>query len=302
MFEFRQSIYCYPGTNVLINNLAILDQRELMAAERRISGARGLQLLEDPIEGKFDFAHLQAIHKHLFQDLYPWAGQIRNEDIAKGGSIFCYSSNIQSSADRLFSWLEGQNFLKGLSLPHFSDKLGFFAADLNAVHPFREGNGRSTREFFRCLAQEAGYVLDYSLMDHEALVEAFVKSFSGNHSDLTEVFRLNIGDSIIKSYVKEFPAIIEASDRLLENLNKVRLLSPDKEFMPVKALNVLYKELGGHVESGFLAQDDPTFGVVSDTVYQLRTLQAQSPKMEQESMEREGLKVAFQKAMENLEL
>lgn len=302
MSNFRQSSYCYPGTHVLINKFDIMDSKDLMSVERRVSGARHMQLLENPIEGNFNLDHLQSIHKHLFQDLYSWAGDIRREDIAKGGSIFCYSSHIRMYSDQLFSWLQDENFLKGLGLEQFSDKLGLFASSLNAIHPFREGNGRSTREFIRCLAHDAGYELDYSLMDHQALVDAFVKSFSGSHSDLSEVFRLNIGDTIIRKYVTEFPAIINASDHLLDGLNKIRLSFPEKEFLSVKALNGLYKELGKKIEAGILVQNDPTFGLVSDAVYELRTLQAQTPKVVTESLDREVLKSSFQKAMVDLEL
>lgn len=302
MSNFRQSSYCYPGTHLLINKFDILDQRDLLAVERRVSGARHMQLLENPIDGNFNLKHLQSIHKHLFQDLYSWAGEIRGEDIAKGGSIFCYSHNILSYSNQLFSWLQNENFLKGLGLEQFSDKLGFFASAINAIHPFREGNGRSTREFIRCLAHAAGYELDYSLMDHQALVDAFVKSFSGNHLDLSEVFRLNIGDTIIRKYVTEFPSIINASDHLLDGLNKIRFLFPEQEFLSVKALHGLYKELGKKIEAGLLEQNDPTFGLVSDAVYELRTLQAQTPKVEPESMDREALKSSFQKAMVDLEL
>lgn len=280
MSDFRQSTFCYPGTHVLVNKFDIRDQQDLMALERRISGARHMQLLENPIVGTFDLDHLQAIHRHLFQDLYSWAGEIRTEDIAKGGSIFCYSNNIKLYSDRLFSWLQKENFLKGLELEQFSEKLGLFASEINAIHPFREGNGRSTREFIRSLAQDAGYVLDYSKMDHQALVEAFVKSFSGDHSELAKVFRLNIGDVIINKYVSEFPPIIEASDHLLDVLNKIRLSSPEQEFLSLKKLNGLYKELGKQVESGLLDRGDPTFGMVSDAILDLRHLQAYTPKVE----------------------
>lgn len=302
MSDFRQSSYCYPGTHVLLNKFDILDQRDLMAVERRVSGARHMQLLENPIEGNFNLEHLQAIHKHLFQDLYSWAGEIRIEDIAKGGSIFCYKSHIQTFSDQLFSWLSNENFLKGLSLEQFSENLGFFASSINAIHPFREGNGRSSREFIRCLSHNAGYELDYSLMDHQALVDAFVKSFSGSYLDLSEIFRLNIGDTIIRHYVTEFPSIINASDRLLDGLNKIRLLFPEQEFLPVKALSRLYKELGKQVETGILPQNDPSFGLVSNAVYELRTLQAQSPKVDSEGLDREVLRNSLQKTMVDLEL
>ena len=69
--------YCYPDTDVLINKLDIRDLDKLHIFERKLTMLRLLELLDKPINGKFDFKHLQAIHAYIFQDVYDWAGKVR---------------------------------------------------------------------------------------------------------------------------------------------------------------------------------------------------------------------------------
>ena len=86
--------YCYPGSIVLKNKLNITDVRELSGAEKELTAIRLYELQENPIKGKFDFAHLRAIHKYIFQDLYQWAGKIRTVEIGKG-NLFCATALFQ---------------------------------------------------------------------------------------------------------------------------------------------------------------------------------------------------------------
>lgn len=82
--EGFDSIYCYPNTNILINKLNIQDQDELHLAEADITSQRINQIKKSGwIPGDFDINHLKAIHRHIFQDIYSWAGEIRTVDIAK---------------------------------------------------------------------------------------------------------------------------------------------------------------------------------------------------------------------------
>lgn len=88
--------YCYPGSNVLVNKLDIRDPNKLQIFERKLTMLRLLELIDKPIEGKFDFKHLQAIHAYIFfQDMYDWAGKIRTVDISKGNT-FCNVRFISS--------------------------------------------------------------------------------------------------------------------------------------------------------------------------------------------------------------
>lgn len=100
--------YVYKGTTVLKNRLGTRDQSMLDAFEVEMSTLRA----EEPLpEGAFDSAHFREIHRHLFQDVYSWAGRYRTVRIAKDTSVFCYPENIASSIDRLFADLKAESYL-----------------------------------------------------------------------------------------------------------------------------------------------------------------------------------------------
>lgn len=171
--------YCYPGTDVLINKLNIRDSQTLEVAERDLSFKRLQQLQKNPIKGSFDMKHLQSIHKHIFQDLYSWAGEIRDVAIAKT-NLFCLPQYIEPFGNDIFRNLKKANFFKGLEQEEFTKAFTTFAGDLNALHPFREGNGRSSREFLRQLAQNAGYKYDFSKITPEENIKASIDDINGN--------------------------------------------------------------------------------------------------------------------------
>lgn len=111
-------IYCYPNSDVLINKLNIHDSDKLREAERKLTMLRLMDLLEKPVTGKFDFEHLQNIHKYIFQDIYSWAGKIRTVDIAKS-NIFCKVQFIVMQASELFGKLQNDDYLKHLPKEKF---------------------------------------------------------------------------------------------------------------------------------------------------------------------------------------
>ena len=95
------SKYCYPGTEVLINKLNIMDAFDLFKAEKDLTYIRVQELQDNPIAGEFDFAHLKAIHRYIFQDIYEWAGISRTVEIGKG-NLFCTVACIQDYANSVF--------------------------------------------------------------------------------------------------------------------------------------------------------------------------------------------------------
>lgn len=268
--------YCYPGTNVLINKFKIEDPILLMEKERQFTGFRLVQLEQNPIRGNFDLSHLQKIHKHLFQDIYSWAGQLRVVDISKGNTLFALSHNLKPLFDDLLIKLKKDDFLRNLNIDKFSERLAYYTSEINAYHPFREGNGRSTREFVRCLADEAGYTMNYSQIGKTKFYDALVKSFD-DYSDLKNVIKSHICDTIKNHYRTELPRIESASESLLDALNKIRIMDDNEEFCSIKQIKAMYKELGSRVESGLLSQDDSTFDLVSNTILEIRKLQATTP-------------------------
>ncbi len=97
--------YCYPGTNVLRNKAEITNAEDLDAYEGELSALRSIEILENPVAGQFDLAHLQRIHLALFQDVYDWAGKIRTVDISRGNSRFANVRFIESAANDIFNKL-----------------------------------------------------------------------------------------------------------------------------------------------------------------------------------------------------
>lgn len=175
--------YCYPGTRVLRNKFDITDFDELCEAERRLAKYRAEELLSSPISGTFDLAHLQAIHNFLFQDIYDWAGEIRTVDIAKS-NLFCRHFLIKDEARRIFNELKSEKYLANLNINDFTKRLAYYFAEINALHPFREGNGRTQREFIRQLAFQNGYLLSYSGITPKEMVDTSIASFKLNHTPL----------------------------------------------------------------------------------------------------------------------
>jgi cell filamentation protein len=141
--------YLYPGTDVLknlrdIRNPGILDRFEAEATARRI-----VELIHSPAQGRFDTAHLRAIHQHVFQDVYLWAGQFRTVNISKDGHLFGAAGFIEGALRDVFQKLFQESYLRELDGKAFSHRVGFYLGEINSAHPFRERNGRAQREFIR---------------------------------------------------------------------------------------------------------------------------------------------------------
>lgn len=179
----EKGIYCYKGSDVLINKLNIQDEESFFKVERLYSGLRQSELLNKPIDGDLDFKHLKAIHFYLFQDLFYWAGKVRTVAIAKG-NLFCLPQYIESYAKDIFSNLKRDNYYLGLSKDEFVNRITNLLADINALHPFREGNGRAQREFIRYLGIKNGYGFDWSKVSAEENIVASYESVNGDNAKL----------------------------------------------------------------------------------------------------------------------
>lgn len=171
-----RSLYYYKDIDVLKNKFNIKNESKLENMERIVSSQRLSELEINPIQGKFDFEHLCKIHKYIFQDIYDWAGQLRNEDIFKGGE-FAPSYLLRDALENeIFSHLKKENYLANINKNELAYKLAFYMSQLNFAHPFREGNGRTQREFIKNLANFNGYTLDWNGIDPKSLLEATIKA------------------------------------------------------------------------------------------------------------------------------
>ena len=179
--------YCYPGTDVLRNKAEITNAQDLDTYEGELSTLRSIEILENPTVGQFDLAHLQRIHLALFQDVYDWAGKIRTVDISRGNSRFANVRFIESAANDIFNKLGRENWLKGLDTNALSKRLAHYLSEINALHPFREGNGRVQRIFISQLSESAGYQLDYSDLEQEQIYQAMELAFNSDESILADL-------------------------------------------------------------------------------------------------------------------
>ena len=175
--------YTYPNSYTLRNKLNIEEEQAFFIAERAFASARQMELNERPLLGHLDFDHLKAIHLYLFQDLFYWVGEIRTVAIAKQ-DLFCLPQFIESYAKEVFGDLKKQNYFLGINKDALIIKIASFLADLNALHPFREGNGRAQREFIRYLTGINGFGLDWSLITSEENIIASHESVNGNNSKM----------------------------------------------------------------------------------------------------------------------
>lgn len=186
LYEARNSLYCYEGTNVLINKLDIKNNSTLQRAENKIVLAKLFELRKNKMIGNFDIDHFVGIHRYLFEDIYPFAGKFRNENIAKGFFSFAEWEFIDEQLGNLLDKLNEQNNLKGEEEKQLIKDLAYYMSELNVLHPFREGNGRTIREFIRELAYVNGYVLDMQHITSKDMLDACIKSVVDT-SDLEEV-------------------------------------------------------------------------------------------------------------------
>jgi cell filamentation protein len=152
--------------------------------EAEISSARAAEPLPD---GSLDFVHYKAVHHHLFQDVYEWAGQVRTVRISKGGNPFCFPENIEGQANQLFDDLRMSDYLRNLDSEPFSVNAAHFLAELNAIHAFREGNGRSQFTFLALLADFAGHQLNIEKLNPHEMLVAMIASFDGNERELAQI-------------------------------------------------------------------------------------------------------------------
>lgn len=176
LYENRHSIYCYPDTNVLINKLDIKDIDLLQKYEAKITAAKLLSLRQKGIIGNFNVKHIKDIHLYLFEDIYPFAGKFRTENIGKGAFRFAEWQYIEPELNKLLENLKVENYLNGLDADPLAQKLAYYMSELNVLHPFREGNGRTIREFIRELALKNGYTLNLMNADPAEFLEASIKS------------------------------------------------------------------------------------------------------------------------------
>lgn len=182
------SRYCYKDSHVLKNRYSIHDADKLKQTEQDIVTLKQQYLMERPIMGRFTPTHLSNIHRFLFGDVYSFAGHYRLETIKKGDTTFLGVNDIPKKLSILLSNLKDEQFLSALTYDAYIDRLAYYIAELNYIHPFREGNGRATREFFRLLIEHNGYSINWTAAGVTSLLDAMILSVY-DKSKLCEVLK-----------------------------------------------------------------------------------------------------------------
>ncbi|RWG53919.1 MAG: cell filamentation protein Fic, partial [Mesorhizobium sp.] len=197
MADDSSGSYTYPNTSddpdrqdVLRNKFDIRSNSELRKAEYRVTAHRITEIAagHGPT-GNFDQTHLKAIHAHIFQDVYEWAGHTRNERpfvdgqrvepigaMRKGGTEFLHGSRLQMGLDEAFKPIRNPDELRGVTPEQFAERAGRVLAELNFVHPFREGNGRTQETFIAELGRRYGHEVDFALISKPRMIEASIET------------------------------------------------------------------------------------------------------------------------------
>lgn len=236
--------YCYPNTNTLINKLNIKDEKTLFEAEKKLTLIRLQELQDSPIIGNFDYKHLKDIHHYIFQDLYNWAGELRTVEIGKG-NLFCTTEFLVSYGESVLDNYFKSCFNKRNDFEDFIKVFSANYADLNALHPFREGNGRTQREFARLICLKCGYIFDLSKTNHKEMLEASILSFNNaDNSKLEDIFsKAVIPISEYKS-IDDNIKILSSDDLVIaiqENINNYQYYKEDNMDL-INKYNLYYED------------------------------------------------------------
>ena len=190
------------SNGTLKNLLGVSDAQQLQLLETQLSRTRiqELEQVRSPT-GNFDLAHLKAIHGRIFGDIYEWAGVTRGERttiegttfqpaplLTKEGVPFLPANQIEARLNQTFGRLADEQVLRGLSREDFAYRAADLFGEINTAHAFREGNGRTQREFISQLARQAEHTLDFSVVSQERMVLASIAGRNGDPEPLRRLF------------------------------------------------------------------------------------------------------------------
>lgn len=175
--------YVDPKSGVLRNKPGIRSAARLDRYERELVAQR---ISEGVPEGRFDLTHLKAIHRHLFQDIYDWAGEVRTVEINKDGNQFQFLRYIETGMADVHHRLSASDFLQGLTRAAFAREAGVIIGDVNHVHPFREGNGRAQLQYLKQLAERAGHPIALDMLNGPGWVAASRAAHRGDYGPVAK--------------------------------------------------------------------------------------------------------------------
>ena len=175
MYEAINSRYTYKNSDVLVNKLDIKDEEKLKAYETKIVALKLASLQKMEFDRSYDENHLKFIHKYLFEEVYEFAGEYRKENITKENFLFSQYQFIEDNIKDIIKSINLEKY-KELNFEELVKEISKVMTDLNVLHPFREGNGRATREFIRELLEDLGYEINWFLIDYNDILNASIKA------------------------------------------------------------------------------------------------------------------------------
>lgn len=165
----------YTYRNGVLYNLAnIEDDKILLAYESLKVSKRVEELFEKSIKIN-NSDSLLTIHQYLFQDVYEWAGKVRTVNISKDGKPFFNGERFHIAFHYIDTLISEFRNIRNTDKSQIAEKLAEILDNVNYLHPFREGNGRTQREFIRLLALEKGFVLNLNPPDNKSVYDRYMK-------------------------------------------------------------------------------------------------------------------------------
>ena len=220
------SNYTYRGTHTVRNTFGVTDYDEFERIEAAIVKARYTEIAAGSgPTGQFDGGLIKAFHRHLFQDVYEWAGRTRDERVALSdgtvatmptmrkaeGKLFTVGPAIPVALDAIGEKLRARNYLRGLRREEFAKQAGDIMAEINTVHPFREGNGRTQRVFMEQLAHAAGHDLNFTVISKERMIQASIAAHERNDTSMMRRMFDEISDPERVTLLRNSIAALEKS-------------------------------------------------------------------------------------------
>ena len=190
MYDAINSRYTYKNSNVLKNKLNIKSEKKLKEYETKMVAFKLTTIQKLSFERTYDEKHLRFIHQYLFFEIYDFAGKYRLENITKENFLFSDFHYIEENIKDIMKKID-INVFKKYDFDTLVSKISEIMTDLNVLHPFREGNGRTTREFIRQLLEDLGYEIKWYLIDYDEILEASRKAVSDD-SEQIELLKRSI--------------------------------------------------------------------------------------------------------------
>jgi cell filamentation protein len=243
---------------VLKNIFGATTHEELQQLEADYVHRRLVELRLKGFQGEFNAEHMKAIHRHLFQDVYEWAGHTRAEPVTlsdgsvatepvmhkHGGKNFQAGPRIAGALDAVAKNIRAADHFRRLPRQDFAVRAADALAEINDIHPFREGNGRTQRVFMEQLARQAGHTLDFSVVSRERMIQVSIAA--NEHGDPSMMRRLF--DEISN------PKRVEALRKTIESLKEYEFDWNDRYIATVEPGHRVELTMAGVAGEHFMAR------------------------------------------------